>query len=115
MFCVATEKSRVTRLRARLLRSSASIVFWKVAGSPFDAMAAISSRSSARAAVKALGNRSGRIWSHGGTPPYGPVHGATSALTAGALDLLSFAISPHATAATPTTPTTSGPYFLTDI
>ena len=44
-------------------------------------MASISPRCSAIAASKAPGKCSGAMRSHGGTPPYGPGHGAVNGLS----------------------------------
>src|SRR5215813_12449632 len=53
-------------------------VLSNVAGAGFSAMTSISASPSAMPVSSAFGNASIFSLSHGGTPPYGPVHGASS-------------------------------------
>ncbi len=66
----------------------------KVGAAGSVAMTSISAWRSARASSKAAGNSSVLTWSHGGTPPYGPVHGASI----GFLSALDFSSATFATA-----------------
>src|SRR5688500_16301814 len=72
---------RSRRSSMRPERSMAAIALSKVGASVFAAMASISLRCSAMAEAKAPGKCSGAMRSHGGTPPYGPAHGALNGLS----------------------------------
>ena len=54
------------------------MVLAKVGAAGSEVIAASSASRSARPAVNAAGNAAGTALSQGGTPPYGPVHGASS-------------------------------------
>jgi hypothetical protein len=75
-FWRVTSNSISSRSRMPPARSMAAIVFSKLGASGFETMASISRRSSAIASSNAPAKRPASNLSHGGTPPYGPVHGA---------------------------------------
>jgi hypothetical protein len=69
MLLVITPNSASTRPSCRPASCIGTKVFSKVAGSGPAAMAWISARRASMATRKASGKSSGRILSHGGTPP----------------------------------------------